>query len=86
MVDTRDPTLSKQPDPKDPRLAAKYAAELIPMLAIWGLSRDTARRVASAMATTIATLTDEQFERMRQGLHVKPGAPHIEPANDESGS
>lgn len=62
--------------------AASYAAQLLPIMAMWGIPRDTARRAAAALATTLAGMSDDEYKRAAQGAHIKPGAPAMQPDND----
>lgn len=64
------------------RDAASYAAQLLPILAMWGIPRETARRAAAALTTALAGMSDAEYKRAAQGMHIKPGAPDIVPAND----
>lgn len=54
---------------------AQVAAELLPILSAWGITRDEARRAASALATTLAGMTDSEYEMVRQGMRIKAGLP-----------
>lgn len=57
------------------RTAAGIAAELIPILAMWGINRNTARRAMAAAGTTLAGMSDAEYERMANGLKIKGGNP-----------
>lgn len=57
------------------RTSAQIAAELLPILAMWGVSRNTARRAAAALATTLAGMSDDEYSEASQGLRIKAGKP-----------
>jgi hypothetical protein len=55
--------------------AAEIAAQLLPILAMWGIPRNTARRAAAALTTTLAGMSDAEYAQVGQGLRIKAGKP-----------
>lgn len=63
---------------------AQIAAELLPILSAWGITRDEARRAAAALATTLAGMTDEEYDAVRSGMRIKAGLPSNHGAANEN--
>lgn len=67
------------------RSAAQYAAQLLQIISMWGMSRDMARRVGSAIATTAASMSDAEFTKLAAGASIKGGKPEMGVESNESG-
>lgn len=61
--------------PLTPKQAERKADELVQILAIWGLSRDDARRVGLRIMTSCVRMTNDDFEARRQGMILKAPDP-----------
>ena len=54
----------------------KVATELLPILAMWGLSRKTARNAAWELWYKIKEMTDAEYENAAKGMKIKGGPPN----------
>lgn len=57
------------------RKGAEIAAQLIPILSAWGITRDNARSAAAILGTTLSSMTDAEYEAAARGMRIKGGDP-----------
>lgn len=62
--------------------AAEIAAQLLPILAMWGIPRNTARKAAAALNTALAGMSDDEYGQLAQGLKIKGGKPENGPSQN----
>ena len=56
--------------------AEQVARELIPIMAMWGLSQETAKDAAWYLFQSIQAMTEDDYAKAAKGLRIKSGLPN----------
>ena len=54
----------------------KVAHQLLPILAMWGMSRATARNAANQLALLLDHMSDAEYESASKGMRIKGSLPN----------
>jgi hypothetical protein len=61
----------------------KVAAELVPILAMWGISRGTAAEAAWSLWRAVSNMSPADYEKAAKGMKIKAGLPnHAKPKDN----